>query len=205
MLMEDFYREGFTPTESRLLGYDGEALDAPTLGFSKIDILYVQMQKVASLFPGQKVVFHFYDDCHGIMNALNIFYSSHSDLIPSNMTLVLHHIGRTSLDTETDLHKRTKENLVKGNSWNYNFATIEGTGEACFDYNKLLEKLQEIAEEIRDTQTKGLPDPTAKGLVTFLKSKRGISVEKEAFSKRRGSAKKRTPPNSGNKPCCVVM
>ena len=194
--MEDFYREGFTPKKFRLLGCAGDPLNTPTLAFSKIDILYVQMQKVALLFPEQKIVFHFYDDGPGIMNALNIFYSSHSDLIPLNLTLVLHHIGRTSLDTETPLHERTSETSTQEKTWNYNFGSVEGTGNACSDYNELLENLQTIVEEIRETQTKGLVDPTAGVLVNFLKSKRGISVERKVSSKKRIRPK----PN-----CCILM
>ncbi len=60
-------------------------------GFStKIEMLYKQMTDDAYQSKGQPTVFHFYDDSKRILDALHVFYSAHSALIPANITLKLH-------------------------------------------------------------------------------------------------------------------
>lgn len=65
---------------------------------TKMTILYAQMHKIANEHPDQEIVFEFYDDRglgmrtpHDILEYLNGFFCANSALIPSNVTLRLHH------------------------------------------------------------------------------------------------------------------
>jgi hypothetical protein len=59
--------------------------------FTKITLLYAQMHRHAYLNLKDEIFFDFYDDKHEILRCLANFYSDHSELIPRNMTLRLHH------------------------------------------------------------------------------------------------------------------
>lgn len=59
------------------------------LDHSKIATLYSQMHHFAKAHPGEEIVFTFYDDNHEVLYALLNFYTSHPELIPSNVTLKL--------------------------------------------------------------------------------------------------------------------
>lgn len=56
---------------------------------TKVTILYAQMHKIARENPGEQIVFDFYDDKLGILQALSKFYLENPYLIPSNVTLNL--------------------------------------------------------------------------------------------------------------------
>lgn len=65
---------------------------------SKATIIYAQMHKVASSHPSKQIVFNFYDDRLDIHERLNKFYSSYPRLLPSNVTLCLHHYEGENVD-----------------------------------------------------------------------------------------------------------
>lgn len=57
---------------------------------SKATIIYAQTQKVANSHPSQEIIFNFFDDRDDILSELNDFFNKYPELLPSNVTLVLH-------------------------------------------------------------------------------------------------------------------
>lgn len=64
---------------------------------TKVTIMYAQMHKIAKENPNEEIIFDFYDDRGNgaraivdILEKLQDFYNTHSDLIPTNVTLRLH-------------------------------------------------------------------------------------------------------------------
>lgn len=68
--------------------------------FSKVTILYAQMHKIAIDHPNKKIQFDFYDDLDEILNTLHVFYSKNTDLMPSNVTLRLHHYAGETINSQ---------------------------------------------------------------------------------------------------------
>lgn len=58
---------------------------------SKISVIYLQMQKIASEYPDEKVDFEFFDDKGDILDGLQEFFTQNSHLIPCQIKLKLHH------------------------------------------------------------------------------------------------------------------
>lgn len=60
----------------------------------KVTLIYAQMHKIANKHPETSIVFDFYDDRgkkKDILDHLRLFYTTHHELIPTNITLGLHH------------------------------------------------------------------------------------------------------------------
>ena len=58
---------------------------------SKVIPLYLQIQRIANIKPGEEIIFDFFDDQDHLLTKLNDFYTTHPQLIPTNVTLRLHH------------------------------------------------------------------------------------------------------------------
>ncbi len=57
---------------------------------TKLSILYTQIQRAASLHPGDEIDFDFYDDRTDILDSLKKVFTANPHLIPANVTLRLH-------------------------------------------------------------------------------------------------------------------
>lgn len=62
----------------------------------KINILYAQMHRMATLHPNYHIEFNVYDDLlEQVLLPLGSFYQKYPSLIPANLTLTLHHYDTT--------------------------------------------------------------------------------------------------------------
>lgn len=75
------------------------------IDFTKISIMYLQMQHMANLMPEDSITFRFYDDREDIHRKLNSFFHTHPYSIPKNMTWnsVLNNSQDEELSTKTML------------------------------------------------------------------------------------------------------
>jgi hypothetical protein len=105
----------------------------PTCVFdhTKVTLLLLQMQKIASENPNKKINYHFIDDRLDILNQLKNVFEHHPDLIPSNVTLHLHRYKYLQ-SSPTPI-----------------FST-QGTGRIDINYRNTLNQFWGLHEEIPD-------------------------------------------------------
>lgn len=96
---------------------------------TKEDMLFLQMQVAAHHYwrSPKEIYFHFYDDNLQYLTKAKRYFEAHRELIPSHVTLLLHHVGNSPFtdDARTNLDT-TSLNTREG----YSLGTIKGAGLA---------------------------------------------------------------------------
>ena len=114
----------------------------------KINIIYAQIQKVASDHPNDEIVFDFIDDRIDILQYLGTFFRKHPTLIPSHVTLrlfqyqmnILSPIGGNALSAD--------------NTQSINYE-IRGTGAIDTDYRQTVINMGKLAEKLQSPRRGG--------------------------------------------------
>ena len=94
---------------------------------NKILLLYVQLNRIASQYPTNQIIFDFYDDSEKILENLSDVFTTYPTLIPTNLKLCLHH-------------------YYEGHFTNKIFTPIQGTGEIDFNYKENAQLLVQTAQ-----------------------------------------------------------
>lgn len=132
----------------------------------KIVLLYAQVHRCSLRFSEQTIIYTFVDDREDILESLKLFYSNHTDLIPTNVTLrlVLYNHHNLLTTTPTTLHK------------------IQGTGNANNSYPAVVNALRTAQYRQPNSWEKALlteaqrTPPTTKVAGTCLLSKAAASA-----------------------------
>lgn len=101
----------------------------------KITLIYAQLHKYANEHPDDEIVFEFYDDRKDILEALQSFFASNSDLLPNNMILILNQYAGKNVE---------------------HLYTLKGTGIIDRDFRSTVKKIGvlstlELPENLRFT------------------------------------------------------
>ncbi|EDR36055.1 hypothetical protein COXBURSA334_1645 [Coxiella burnetii Q321] len=70
---------------------------------TKLNLIYAQTHKFASLYPDAIIAYDFYDDREDILNGLEIFFKHNPDLLPKNLILRLHHYDGAAINTVSEI------------------------------------------------------------------------------------------------------
>lgn len=114
----------------------------------KLDIIYFQIQKMAEKYPDANIEFNFMDDRPDILQKLAVFYSSHRDLIPKNVTLHLYEYSDTKHLPPT-LYKIPPLRQYRSQAAAAPENPIRGTGEYNPSYKAVLKEIfkQDLNQE----------------------------------------------------------
>ena len=105
----------------------------------KINLLYAQLQKIASEHPDDQILFDFFDDKEDILNSLDYFFRQYPSLIAENVTLRL-------FQYKPNVFKPMAHSILNADKTISITHGIKGTGNIDFDYYQTVKNMGEIAE-----------------------------------------------------------
>ena len=108
----------------------------------KINLLYAQMQKVASEHQEGHIVFDFVDDKEEILRSLNGFFRQYPSLMPKNVTLRL-------FQYTPYVFRPLVQNILNADQTISVIHEIQGTGMIDFDYYQTVKNMGELAERVQ--------------------------------------------------------
>lgn len=107
------------------------------LSEDKINIVYSQMHRIASIHPRAIIHFNIYDDLQEqVLGSLKYFYGRYPNLIPLNMKLNLHYFS--TVNNESSNSSLNVPNLIY---------TINGIGAIDTEYYHTVKMMEEIAKK----------------------------------------------------------